>query len=191
MSAAGDESGRREATTDTTGTIVGRVRWMGQPMEFANVILLGSRQGTLTDRDGWFRIVGVLPGSRTIQVQMVMCHKRTAAVDVRAGSTHTVSIDLHCIERGFQPNPDARSSVGRPCSVHRGIALALDTVSALCRHRSPSAVMDPVVMADSFPNARSGWDLGPDCDIGHPGFFEVAYCSACRDALRRWYERRN
>src|SRR5262245_36841633 len=74
-------------TTISTGKITGRVTEKGQPVQFANVIVLGTKQGIATDENGRFTIAGVPVGAAKIQVQATGYDKVVKDVQVNAGAT--------------------------------------------------------------------------------------------------------
>ncbi|HEY6416465.1 MAG TPA: TonB-dependent receptor, partial [Acidimicrobiales bacterium] len=77
------------------GRIAGKVSSKSEgPLAFANVIVLGSRQGTTTDEKGQFVLVGVPVGTAQIQVQMVGYDKIVKSVLVNAGATSTLDFEL-------------------------------------------------------------------------------------------------
>lgn len=77
------------------GTIVGVVAdSTGHPLVFASVALAGTRNGTLTDEQGRFRLDGVAPGSYTLEISMMGYVARSAKVTVLAGSETSINIAL-------------------------------------------------------------------------------------------------
>lgn len=58
-------------TNAQTGTISGEIRDNNGPVEYANVGLLGSSYGTVTDEKGNFILKGVLPGEYTLIISSV------------------------------------------------------------------------------------------------------------------------
>uniref|UniRef100_A0A832MLQ4 TonB-dependent receptor n=1 Tax=Eiseniibacteriota bacterium TaxID=2212470 RepID=A0A832MLQ4_UNCEI len=77
------------------GRITGRVTERGrEPIAFANVIVLGTRQGTMTDENGNFVIPGVPVGAQQIQVQAIGYDKQVKGVEVNANATSTVNFDF-------------------------------------------------------------------------------------------------
>src|SRR6266581_3415093 len=65
--------GSRIAGSRASGTIVGCVTKEGKPYAYANVIVLGTRVGTQTNEDGWFRLERVPAGKQELQVQAIYC----------------------------------------------------------------------------------------------------------------------
>jgi outer membrane receptor protein involved in Fe transport len=77
--------------TGGVGRIAGKVTdKSGDPIAFANVIILGTRSGTATDDKGDFVLVGVPVGTVQIQVQPLGYDKQVQSVQVNAGVTTTV-----------------------------------------------------------------------------------------------------
>ncbi len=69
------------------GMIVGAVRdARGNPVAFANVSVLGTRTGALTDEQGRFTLNEVEPGLREIRVALLGYVPRVSQVEVRADS---------------------------------------------------------------------------------------------------------
>jgi hypothetical protein len=78
-----------------TGRITGRVLEGGRaPSAAANVIVLGTKQGSQTDENGNFTIPGVPVGTQQIQVQQIGFDKQVKPVQVNAGSTTTIEFTL-------------------------------------------------------------------------------------------------
>ena len=78
--------------TAAAGRVTGRViEKGGNPIAFANVIILGTKQGTQTDEDGNFVLVGVPVGTVQIQVQPLGYDKQVQSVQVSAGVTATAN----------------------------------------------------------------------------------------------------
>jgi outer membrane receptor protein involved in Fe transport len=78
-----------------TGRIVGKVTEGGKdPIPYANVIVLGTKQGAMTDENGNFVINGVPAGTYTIQAQEVGHGKQTQEITVNAGQTATLNFSF-------------------------------------------------------------------------------------------------
>ncbi len=72
----------------TFGKVSGRVTERGKdPVAFANVVVLGTKQGTMTDENGNFVILGVPVGAVQIQAQAIGFDKQVQTVQVSAGQT--------------------------------------------------------------------------------------------------------
>src|SRR5207249_5615713 len=77
------------------GTISGKVLERGKdPVPYANVIVLGTKQGTMTDENGSFVIRGVPVGSQLVQASALGFDKVTETVQVNAGATATVTFTV-------------------------------------------------------------------------------------------------
>jgi outer membrane receptor protein involved in Fe transport len=78
-----------------TGRVTGTVTEKGKsPIEFANVIILGTKLGTMTDANGNFVLTGVPVGSQQVQVQPLGYDKQVQAIQVNAGATSTISFNF-------------------------------------------------------------------------------------------------
>ena len=79
-----------------TGRITGKVFEPGgkSPSANANVIVLGTKQGAMTDENGNFTIPGVPVGTQQLQVQQIGYDKAVKSVQVNAGTTATVEFQL-------------------------------------------------------------------------------------------------
>src|SRR5439155_18541651 len=76
------------------GIVAGKVTAKGEPQAFANVIVLGTKLGTMTDETGTFRIAGVPVGAVKIKVQAIGFEAAIQDVKVDAGATTTVNFAL-------------------------------------------------------------------------------------------------
>ena len=77
-----------------SGTISGRVLERGNPVSYANVVVLGTKQGTATDENGNFITKGVPVGTQQVQVQALGYDKVVQTVQVNAGATATVNFTV-------------------------------------------------------------------------------------------------
>lgn len=72
----------------STGTLVGRVMDVRQrPVPFANVIVLGTRQGASTDDSGRFVVRGVPTGTHQVRLMAIGLDPLTKDVTIDAGQT--------------------------------------------------------------------------------------------------------
>jgi outer membrane receptor protein involved in Fe transport len=82
-------------TAAPVGKISGRVTEGGKgPFAFANVVVLGSKQGTATDENGNFVLAGVPVGTAQVQVQAIGYDKMVKTVQVNAGGNSVVNFEL-------------------------------------------------------------------------------------------------
>jgi hypothetical protein len=83
------------AAASGLGRITGKVTERGKdPVSFANVVVLGTHQGTLTDENGNFVIPGVTVGTVQVQAQAVGYDRQIQTVQVNAGATSTVNFNF-------------------------------------------------------------------------------------------------
>ena len=83
---------RGGAAHDSTGTIVGWARdsLSRTPIQFASVVVVGTRIGTMTDASGWFRLRGVPVGKRLVRALAVWREKRVDSLEVHPGDVATL-----------------------------------------------------------------------------------------------------
>lgn len=84
------------ATAQERGAVSGVVRDANslQPLESVQVFVEGTEIGTLTDRDGQFRLTGVPAGEATVTARLIGYRAASAAVTVRAGQAAQVTLEL-------------------------------------------------------------------------------------------------
>ena len=88
-------AGAQSPAGGATGRVTGTVTEKGKtPIEFANVIIVGTGKGMPTDVNGNFVFSGVPVGTVTIQVQVAGYDKLIQTVTVNAGATSTVSFNF-------------------------------------------------------------------------------------------------
>lgn len=76
------------------GKITGQVTEKGQPVAYANIIILGTRQGSMTDETGHFTIPGVPVGSYQVKLMATGYDPVIQQVQVNAGTTATVNFTV-------------------------------------------------------------------------------------------------
>lgn len=78
------------------GTITGRVvdARSGSPVVSAQVLVVGTQLGTLTDREGNFRIANVAPGSQQVRALFIGFRSATVDVQVVAGQAAVANFTL-------------------------------------------------------------------------------------------------
>jgi outer membrane receptor protein involved in Fe transport len=78
-----------------TGRVTGRALEKGkEPVPFANVVILGTKQGTMTDETGAFVIAGVPVGSYEVKLQAIGYEAVVMKAQVNAGQTTVVNFDV-------------------------------------------------------------------------------------------------
>jgi len=76
------------------GTLIGRVTDKGDPVPYANVIILGTKQGAMTDEDGRYRITGVSVGTVQVKAQVIGNDAVTKEVEINAGGVATLDFTV-------------------------------------------------------------------------------------------------
>jgi outer membrane receptor protein involved in Fe transport len=76
------------------GKISGHVTEKGQPVPYANVIILGTKQGTMTDENGNFVLPGIPVGSYQLKLMATGYDPIIQPVQVNAGVTTTVTFTV-------------------------------------------------------------------------------------------------
>ncbi len=104
----------------TTGRIAGKATEKGKdPVSYANVVVLGTKQGTQTDENGAFIIAGVPVGTYQVKLQAIGYDPVIQTVQVNAGQTAVVNFsvgqtkvvkDLETIEVRAEKRIDTKSS---------------------------------------------------------------------------------
>jgi outer membrane receptor protein involved in Fe transport len=85
----------RAAPGGPTGRIAGKVTERGREgIPYANIIVLGTKQGTASDENGNYSIAGVPVGTAQIQVQAIGYDKQVKEIQVNAGATTTLNFDF-------------------------------------------------------------------------------------------------
>jgi len=79
----------------SAGKIAGRVSdaTTGEPVPFANVLVMELRTGAATDADGYYAIINVPPGLYTVRASIVG-YSETRVMDVRVSIDFTTRIDI-------------------------------------------------------------------------------------------------
>src|SRR5262245_17856355 len=108
------------APAAATGRISGRALEKGKdPVSFANVVVLGTKQGTMTDETGAFVIAGVPVGTDQVKLQALGFDPVVQSVQVNAGQTAVVNFsvgaqkvvgDVETIEVRAEKRIDTKSS---------------------------------------------------------------------------------
>jgi len=75
-----------------TGTVTRSANM--EPLDAAQVVVVGTGLGTITDAEGNYRITGVPAGEQRVRVQLVGYSSRTRTVTVQAGQATTVDFQL-------------------------------------------------------------------------------------------------
>ena len=89
-------AGAQQPAQATTGTITGRIIETGtqRPLSDAQVVVVGTQRGALSNAEGTFRITGVQPGTVTIRAQRIGYSPATQTVAVTANAEATANFML-------------------------------------------------------------------------------------------------
>jgi hypothetical protein len=81
---------------DATGTVRGRVLDAAsqQPLSSANVVIVGTSRGSVTQADGSYLIASVPVGPQTVRVSRIGFSPATQVVSVVGGSSSTADFSL-------------------------------------------------------------------------------------------------
>ena len=85
---------RPATTAGGTGRISGKVLERGSPLGYANVIVLGTKQGAASDENGNFVIVGVPVGTYQVKLMATGYDPVIQSVQVNAGQVSTVTFSV-------------------------------------------------------------------------------------------------
>ena len=108
-----------KAATSAFGRVAGKVTARGEAVPFANVIVLGTKQGTQADENGNYVLVGVPVGEVQIRAMATGYDPSVQRVTVNAGATVTLNFafgeqrvvkELPTIEVSAQKRIDTKSS---------------------------------------------------------------------------------
>jgi TonB-dependent starch-binding outer membrane protein SusC len=85
-----------EVGAQATGTVTGRVtsQQTGQPVANAQVTIVGSNRGTLTDARGMFQLVGVPAGAHQVRVASIGYRAETQGIQVSSGEATRLDVTL-------------------------------------------------------------------------------------------------
>jgi TonB-dependent starch-binding outer membrane protein SusC len=141
--------GANPLAAQQTGTVEGTVVDGTQsPIVGAQVSIVGTQRGTITDADGSFRIANVQPGDRQVRASRIGYGSQTQTVQVVAGQTATVSLSLtetaialdQVIVTGTAGRQDRRAqsaSVGTIDAAGLNEVAPISTVANLLQARTP------------------------------------------------------
>lgn len=150
----------------------------GIPVVYANVILVGTRMGAITDHGGRFAIENVPPGTYTLNV-MALVHGSVSveSITVEAGTAVHRDIEMEMIGR-HDTLIDVRDGSGE-CEVHgRSMGSVLVPVGYGIPANDPG--FDSAREA-GLPNSNPHHDAG--CQVGRPGCPWKAEVFRCRDCV--------
>ncbi len=83
------------ASAQGTGTLTGTVRDVdGQSKAYANVVVLTTKMGAMTDSDGKYTVKNVPAGTYTIRVSFLGYEQQERTVQINAGATTTANFEI-------------------------------------------------------------------------------------------------
>lgn len=109
-----------------TGRVTGVVTSGGQPVSNAQVSVVGTRLGALTDNAGRYAIAGVPEGPQTVRVQRIGFAALTQPVTVTSGAEATASFQLTALVVSLQ---EVRVQVGYTNEQRRDVSGAVASVT--------------------------------------------------------------
>ena len=120
----------------TTGTIAGQVvrEGTGVPVVGAQVFVVGTQLGALSNDQGRFLIQNVPAGSRTVRVQFMGFSAQDTTVTVTAGGTAAVTLQLR--EQAIEIDPLVVTALGIERE-ERSLGYAVQSVTSDALARSP------------------------------------------------------
>ena len=79
----------------TTGSVSGTIRTSdGNPAEFVNVSLKGTAKGAVADKNGYYAIINISPGSYTLEASFVGLEVQQQTIDIQKGEKVQVDFTL-------------------------------------------------------------------------------------------------
>jgi TonB-linked SusC/RagA family outer membrane protein len=132
----------------TTGAVTGRVVKVGtqEPINGAQVFVVGTQLGQITNAQGRYLIVNVPAGSRTIRLQMMGYAADDREVTVTAGGT--VSADFEGREQAIAIAPVVATALGIERS-ERGLGYAVQSLNSSMLDRIPETTLVQALAAQS------------------------------------------
>jgi outer membrane receptor protein involved in Fe transport len=123
-------SGAGRLAAGTTGKIAGTVvdRSTRQPLIGANVLVVGTSAGTVTDMDGYFMILNMQPGIYSIRVSM-MGYQTRVTEELRVSIDMTATCDAELASTVIETGESVTVTAERPL-VRKDMTSSLSTVGA-------------------------------------------------------------
>ena len=142
------------------GTITGRVTdaASGQPIASAQVNVVNTAIGALTNDRGQYTIRGVLPGTHTIRVLRVGYAEQTGTVAVSSGQTSTLDLTMKAV--AVTLNPVVTTATGEQRRVEVGNSIAQVNASQIVATKAVQT------MADLLTARAPGVQVVPGTQIG-------------------------
>jgi TonB-linked SusC/RagA family outer membrane protein len=126
----------------TQGTITGRVTdaATGQPIASAQVNVVNTAIGALTNDKGQYTIRGVLPGSHSVRVLRVGYAEQTGTVAVSAGQTATLDLVMKAV--AVTLNPVVTTATGEQRRIEVGNSIAQVNAAQVVATKGVSTMTD-------------------------------------------------
>jgi len=136
------------AAAQQAGTVVGRVTRAdtGEPVAGAQVVVVGTSNGALTNAEGRYAIRGVAAGARTIRVQTMGFNAEDKTVDVTAGGTATADFTIR--EQAVAIAPVVVTALGITRS-EKSLGYAVQSISADRLDRVPETTLAQALSGQS------------------------------------------
>ena len=124
------------------GTITGRVTdaASGQPVAAAQINVVGTGIGALTNQEGGYTLRGVNPGNVSVRVLRLGYAETRLAATVTAGSTTTLNLQLRAVTTTL--NPVVTTATGQQRRIEVGNAIAQVDAAEVVQTRAVSNVAD-------------------------------------------------
>jgi hypothetical protein len=152
------------------------------PVVYANVLVLGTRYGAMSLKDGRFTIAGLPPGRHRIRAMMMGFMSTEDTVTVVAGSSTTRNIVLEPM--GVNRTQPTRPTDTKRCEVH---GTEMSAVSVLVSYGCMVVDPDAEAAALEFPNADPyGPDGGSGRSVGDPLVAWAYRCEGCVQLRNEW-----
>jgi outer membrane receptor protein involved in Fe transport len=147
------------AMASTTGKVVGTVRdaETGEPLPYANVMVEGTTLGAVTDLEGYYFILNVPPGPRSIKVQM-MGYTTKVAEGVAVVPDRTARADFLLDQTVIDMGVEVRVVAERPM-IHRDATSKVMATTRREIEHMPVEGLDEVIALQSGTTTDASGDL--------------------------------
>ena len=83
-----------QLSTAQTASVSGKIISEGKPVEFANVVLIGTQIGAATDTSGWYQIKNITAGTYQLEVTAIGFTKCSKPFTIKADENLKIDFDL-------------------------------------------------------------------------------------------------
>jgi TonB-dependent starch-binding outer membrane protein SusC len=127
------------------GTVAGRVlNQTGQPISNAQVLVVGTNRGTITDARGVFQIVNVPAGPQQLRISSIGFRSVTETVQVAAGETARLDVQLAVAAVALDEVVVTGQAMG---SARRAIGTAVASIDATALETAPVTNVSQLLQA--------------------------------------------